>query len=76
MNGLAGIRCQRGLDKISQNLAKRATEKPPPKEAASYPHGALHYGLTRNWWLLVSVPPGVVTVTKPVVAPLGTVAFR
>jgi hypothetical protein len=36
MNGLAGIRCQRGLDKISQNLAKRATEKPPPKEAASY----------------------------------------
>ena len=34
------------------------------------------YGLTRNSLLLVSVPVGVVTVTKPVVAPAGTVAVR
>jgi hypothetical protein len=31
-------------------------------------------GVTRNILLLTSAPPGVVTVTKPVVAPLGTVA--
>ena len=28
--------------------------------------------MTRNGLLLLSVPPGVVTVTKPVVAPSGT----
>ena len=33
-------------------------------------------GVTRNFLLLVRVPLGVVTVTKPVVAPLGTVAVR
>jgi hypothetical protein len=33
-------------------------------------------GITRNFWLLFSVPPDVVTVTKPVLAPLGTVAVR
>jgi hypothetical protein len=32
------------------------------------------YGRTRNGVLLVNVPPGVVTVTEPVVAPAGTVA--
>jgi len=31
------------------------------------------YGVTRNCLLLVSVPEGVVTVTKPVLAPVGTV---
>jgi hypothetical protein len=31
----------------------------------------VHYRLTRNFLLLVNVPPGVVTVTKPVVAPPG-----
>ena len=31
------------------------------------------YGLTKNLPLLVNVPMGVSTVTKPVVAPLGTV---
>jgi len=31
-------------------------------------------GVTRNFLLLVSVPPVVVTVTDAVVAPLGTVA--
>jgi hypothetical protein len=34
------------------------------------------YGLTRNFLLLLSVPLGVVTVIKPLVAPLGTVAVR
>ena len=34
------------------------------------------YGITRNCLLLVNVPVEVVTVTKPVVAPLGTRAFR
>ncbi len=34
------------------------------------------WGVTRNFLLLVRVPLGVVTVTKPVVAPLGTVAVR
>src|SRR4029077_1667331 len=33
------------------------------------------FGITRNWVLLVSVPLGAVTVTQPVVAPLGTVAL-
>ena len=33
-------------------------------------------GRTRNLLLLVNVPEGVVTVTNPVVAPLGTVAIR
>src|SRR5579859_931603 len=33
------------------------------------------YCNTRNGTLLVSVPLGVATVTKPVVAPGGTVAF-
>ena len=32
------------------------------------------FGVTRNCWLLVSVPEGVVTVTKPVLAPVGTAA--
>jgi len=32
--------------------------------------------VTRNILLLVSVPPGVVTVTEPVVAPVGTVAVK
>ncbi len=31
-------------------------------------------GVTRNILLLVSVPPGVATVTQPVVAPVGTTA--
>ncbi len=34
------------------------------------------YGMTLNFPLLFSVPPEVVTVTKPVVAPLGTIAVR
>jgi hypothetical protein len=33
-------------------------------------------GVTRKFVLLVSVPPGVTTVTEPVFAPLGTVAVR
>src|SRR5271155_2198559 len=33
-------------------------------------------GVTRNGWLLVTVPLEVVAVTRPVVAPLGTVAVR
>ena len=33
------------------------------------------YGITWNGLLLVSVPLGVVTVTYPVVAPGGTVAW-
>ena len=33
-------------------------------------------GRTRNFLLLVSVPLGVVTLTNPVVAPLGTIAVR
>src|SRR5580704_8455287 len=33
-------------------------------------------GVTRNFWSLVSPPPGVVTFTEPVVAPLGTAAVR
>ena len=33
-------------------------------------------GMTRNFLLLVSTPPGVATVTKPVVAPLGMAAVR
>src|SRR5450432_468075 len=33
-------------------------------------------GRTRNFSLLVRVPLGVVTVTKPPAAPLGTVAVR
>src|ERR1035438_505481 len=32
------------------------------------------FGVTRNGWLLASVPEGVVTVTEPVPAPTGTVA--
>lgn len=34
----------------------------------------LRYGVTRKTTLLVSMPPGVFSVTKPVVAPAGTVA--
>jgi len=34
------------------------------------------YFVTRNSRLLLRVPPGVVTVTKPVVTPLGTSAVR
>ena len=34
------------------------------------------WGMTRNILLLFSVPLEVVTVTKPVVAPLGTAAVR
>jgi hypothetical protein len=37
---------------------------------------SIDYGLTRNILLLVSVPLGVVTVTKPVVAPEGTFAVK
>lgn len=33
-------------------------------------------GVTRNTLLLVSFPPGVVTVTEPVVALVGTIAVR
>jgi len=33
----------------------------------------VYYGITRNATLLDRVPPGVVTVTVPVVAPVGTV---
>ena len=33
------------------------------------------YGSTRNILLLFSVPPEVVTLTGPVVAPLGTVVL-
>jgi hypothetical protein len=33
-------------------------------------------GVTRNFLLLVKVPPDVVTRTKPVVAPLGTAAVK
>ncbi len=33
-------------------------------------------GITRNILLLFSVTPEVITVTEPVVAPLGTVAVR
>jgi hypothetical protein len=62
--------------RAASNQAQPQQKKPPPQEAASYPHCALHYGLTRNGLLLVSVPLGVVTVTKPVVAPVGTVAVR
>lgn len=29
-------------------------------------------GVTRNFWLLFKVPPGVMAVTKPVLAPDGT----
>src|SRR5258708_4946151 len=36
----------------------------------------LIYGVTMNCLLLVNVPVEVVTVTNPVVAPLGTVALR
>lgn len=34
------------------------------------------HGVTMNFLLLFSVPLGVLTETKPVVAPLGTVAVR
>jgi hypothetical protein len=34
------------------------------------------FGVTRNCVLLFRLAPGVVTVTGPVVAPLGTVVFR
>jgi hypothetical protein len=33
-------------------------------------------GITRNFWLLRKLPAKVVTVTKPVVAPLGTFTVR
>src|SRR5258708_34754415 len=36
---------------------------------------ALDYGAMRNFLLLFSVPPGVVTKTKPLVASKGTVAL-
>ena len=36
----------------------------------------LIYGVTMNCLLLVNVPVEVVTVTNPVLAPLGTVALR
>src|SRR5471030_1921524 len=35
-------------------------------------HGSADHGFTVNFLLLVSVPPPVVTSTKPVVAPVGT----
>ena len=56
-------------------VQNRRSLVPPP----AGPLGGLKLrscGLTRNDWLLVSVPLGVVTVTKPVVAPAGTVAPR
>lgn len=34
------------------------------------------YGKTRNFGLLFSVPVGVLTVTTPVLAPLGTVVVK
>ena len=37
---------------------------------------SLPYGVTTNFRLLVNVPHEVVTVTKPVVAPVGTMASR
>ena len=35
----------------------------------------MHYGVTSNAGLLVNVPLDVVTLTGPVIAPAGTVAF-
>ena len=49
-------------------------KKAAPQAAASL-FGLSCYGFTRNSMLLVRVPRGVVTVTKPVAAPAGTVAL-
>jgi hypothetical protein len=40
------------------------------------PNGVGGHFVTRNTTLLCSVPLGVLTLTKPVVAPWGTVAVR
>ena len=41
-----------------------------------FPITSSHQGINWNGWLLVSVLPDAVTVTKPLVAPTGTVAVK
>jgi len=52
------------------------TSEPFKKRLHSRAKRIEHYVATRNFLLLVSLRLGVVTVTKPVVAPFGTVAVR
>lgn len=54
---------------------RKSDIRQPPRSDAD-PLATMHclYGLTWNFTLSLSVPVGAVTVTKPVVAPAGTVA--
>jgi hypothetical protein len=57
---------------IPRYLQKKWMRNPGP----GLPANSSAYWVTWNFLLLSSVPPGVVTVTKPVFAPLGTLAVR
>lgn len=79
-NGLRNVR--RGIG--CHSLFRRGVERSIPESLSAagrkwrqlQPEQAWFYGTTRNFLLLFRVPLDVVTVTKPVVAPLGTVAVR
>src|SRR5690242_21645768 len=59
-------------------LAKAALQKEVPASPASPPHLPIGrvQGRTTNFCLVLNVPREVPTVTKPVVAPLGTTVVR
>jgi hypothetical protein len=65
---------------VAPNITFVVPVKPAPVITTLVPTGPLIgaklviCGMTRNFLLLVSTPPGVVTATEPVVAPLGTLA--
>src|SRR5580692_4826418 len=58
-----------------ENFAVCPCDATPPKKPKRDSGSGCHF-VTRNTALLCSVLPGVLTVTKPVVAPWGIVAFR
>ena len=67
-------RCKLVIAPIVVALHSAGDKEPPlAGTACSIPNGSDGYVFTVNFLLLVSVPPGVVTSTKPVVAPAGTV---
>src|SRR5580692_1816180 len=64
-----------GNIRIFQKTSPCACDATPPKKLKRDSGSRCHF-VTRNTALLCSVLPGVLTVTKPVVAPWGIVAFR
>src|SRR5882762_8572253 len=70
---LPPLRRTTGESALEHSLIQNPNPKPNESSYLRAVAG-LNYSATRNFLLLFSVPPGVVTTTGPVVAPVGTVA--